>query len=219
MLKQWIKTCLLTATLLAAGTANAAITEGKEYKALAKPQPVAVAGKQEVIEFFWYGCPHCFAIEPHVEAWEAKLPKNVNFRRVHVMWDGRNDLEGHAKIFLALEAMGLTRRHQMAVFKAIQQDRIELRREEALFEWIGKQGIDVNKFKANYNGFSTKAQLNKLSAMSRDYNVDGVPMFVVNGKWVTSPSMVGKEDDTITKVINELLAKDKTAPKSAPAKK
>jgi thiol:disulfide interchange protein DsbA len=213
MLKQWIKTFVVTASLLAA-TGAYAFTEGKEYKALAKPQPVAVAGKQEVIEFFWYGCPHCFAIEPAVEAWEAKLPKNVNFRRVHVMWDGRNDMEGHAKIFLALEGMGLTKKHQMAVFKAIQQDRIELRKEDVLFDWVKKQGIDVNKFKANYNGFSTKNQLNKLSEMTKNYAVDGVPMFVVNGKWVTSPSMVGREDDTITKVINELLNKSK-----APAKK
>ncbi|WP_373974166.1 thiol:disulfide interchange protein DsbA/DsbL [Chitinibacter sp. SCUT-21] len=212
MLKQWIKTFVITASLLAAAGANA-FTEGKEYKALAKPQPVAVAGKQEVIEFFWYGCPHCFAIEPAVEAWEAKLPKNVNFRRVHVMWDGRNDMEGHAKIFLALEAMGLTKKHQMAVFKAIQQDRVELRKEDVLFDWVKKQGIDVNKFKANYNGFSTKNQLNKLSEMTKTYAVDGVPMFVVNGKWVTSPSMVGREDGTITNVINELLKQ------KAPAKK
>jgi thiol:disulfide interchange protein DsbA len=213
MLKQWIKTFVVTASLLAATGAHA-FTEGKEYKALAKPQPVAVAGKQEVIEFFWYGCPHCFAIEPAVEAWEAKLPNNVNFRRVHVMWDGRNDMEGHARIFLALEGMGLTKKHQMAVFKAIQQDRIELRKEDVLFDWVKKQGLDVNKFKANYNGFSTKNQLNKLSEMTKNYAVDGVPMFVVNGKWVTSPSMVGREDDTITKVINELLNKSK-----APAKK
>jgi thiol:disulfide interchange protein DsbA len=212
MLKHWIKTIVVSATLLAAAGAQA-FTEGKEYKALAKPQPVAVAGKQEVIEFFWYGCPHCFAVEPVVEAWEAKLPKNVNFRRVHVMWDGRNDMEGHARIFLALEGMGLTKKHQMAVFKAIQQDRIELRKEDVLFDWVKKQGLDLAKFKTNYNGFSTKMQLNKLSEMTRNYAVDGVPTFIVNGKWVTSPSMVGREDGTITKVIDSLLSKNAGAKK------
>ncbi|WP_410499724.1 thiol:disulfide interchange protein DsbA/DsbL [Chitinibacter sp. S2-10] len=206
MLQHWIKSLLISVSLLAAGTTYA-ITEGKDYKALAKPQPLAVAGKQEVIEFFWYGCPHCAAVEPSVEKWEAKLPASVNFRRVHVMWDGRSDMEGHAKIFLALEGMGLTKKHQIAVFNAIQKERIELRKEDVLFNWVKKQGIDLAKFKANYNGFSTKMQLNKLSEMTRTYAVDSVPMFIVNGKWVTSPSMAGGEGDEVTKVINELLAK------------
>ncbi|MBM5572428.1 MULTISPECIES: thiol:disulfide interchange protein DsbA/DsbL [Deefgea] len=211
MLKNWIKTVVLAASLLSASSAFA-FTEGKDFKALSKPMPVAVAGKQEVIEFFWYGCPHCYAVEPHVEAWAAKLPKDVNFRRVHVMWDGRNDMEGHAKIFLALQALGLDGKHQQAVMKAIQTDRIELRNEAKLLEWVKSQGIDVAKFKAVYNGFSTNAQLKNLAAMTRDYQIDGVPTFIVNGKWVTSPAMVGAEDATITKMLDELIAKGRKAP-------
>lgn len=215
MLKKWIKTVVLAASLLSTSAAFA-FTEGKDFKALSKPMPVAVAGKQEVIEFFWYGCPHCFSVEPYVESWAAKLPKDVNFRRVHVMWDGRNDMEGHAKIFLALQAMGLDGKHQKAVMKAIQTDRIELRDEAKLLDWVKKQGIDVAKFKANYNGFSTNVQLKNLATMTRDYQVDGVPMFIVNGKWVTSPSMVGAEDATLTKMLDELIAKGRQA---APKKK
>jgi len=211
MLKNWIKTVVLTASLLSTSAAFA-FTEGKDFKALSKPMPVAVAGKQEVIEFFWYGCPHCYAVEPHVEAWAAKLPKDVNFRRVHVMWDGRNDMEGHAKIFLALQALGLDGKHQQAVMKAVQTDRIELRNEAKLLEWVKSQGIDVAKFKAVYNGFSTNAQLKNLATMTRDYQIDGVPTFIVNGKWVTSPAMVGAEDATITKMLDELIAKGRKAP-------
>jgi thiol:disulfide interchange protein DsbA len=211
MLKNWIKTVVLAASLMSASAAFA-FTEGKDFKAQAKPMPVAVAGKQEVIEFFWYGCPHCFAVEPYVEEWAAKLPKDVNFRRVHVMWDGRNDMEGHAKIFLALQAMGLDAKYQMAVMKAVQADRIELRNEAKLFEWVKSQGIDVDKFKANYNGFSTNVQLKNLATMTRDYQIDGVPTFIVNGKWVTSPAMVGSEDATITKMLDELIAKGRKAP-------
>ena len=144
MLKNWIKTVVLAASLISASAAFA-LTPGKEYKALTPAKPVAVAGKAEVIEFFWYGCPHCFAVEPHVESWAAKLPKDVNFRRVHVMWDGRNDMEGHAKLFLALQAMGIEGKYQMAVMKAIQSDKIELRDEAKLFDWVKKQGIDVAK--------------------------------------------------------------------------
>jgi thiol:disulfide interchange protein DsbA len=212
MLKNWIKTVVLAASLMSASTAFA-FTEGKDFKALSKPLPVAVAGKQEVIEFFWYGCPHCFSVEPVIKEWSAKLPKDVNFRRVHVMWDGRNDMEGHAKIFLALKTMGLEGKHQMAVMKAVQQDRIELRNEAKLFEWVKSQGIDVAKFKASYNAFSTNVELKNLAKMTMDYQVDGVPMFIVNGKWVTSPSMVGANDATLTKMLDELIAKGRAAPK------
>ncbi|MGL4994682.1 MAG: thiol:disulfide interchange protein DsbA/DsbL [Deefgea sp.] len=212
MLKNWIKTVVLAASLMSASAAFA-LTEGKDFKALSKPMPVAVTGKQEVIEFFWYGCPACFSVEPAVEAWAAKLPKDVNFRRVHVMWDGRNDMEGHAKIFLALQTMGLDGKHQKAVMKAIQTDRIELRDEAKLFEWVKSQGIDAAKFKAAYNGFSTNAQLKNLATMTRDYQIEGVPTFIVNGKWVTSPSMVGANDANFTKALDELIAKGRAAPK------
>nr|WP_315169117.1 thiol:disulfide interchange protein DsbA/DsbL [uncultured Deefgea sp.] len=212
MLKNWIKTVVLAASLMGASSAFA-MTEGKDFKALSKPMPVAVAGKQEVIEFFWYGCPACFAVEPAVEAWAAKLPKDVNFRRVHVMWDGRNDMEGHAKIFLALQTLGMDAKQQKTVMKAIQTDRIELRDEAKLLQWVKKQGIDVAKFKAAYNGFSTNAQLKNLATMTRDYQIEGVPTFIVNGKWVTSPSMVGANDANFTKILDELIAKDRAAPK------
>jgi thiol:disulfide interchange protein DsbA len=213
MLNTWLKRLLITTTLLTASLAHAELREGVEYKKMAKPQAVAVAGKSEVIEFFWYGCPHCFTVAPYVEDWASKLPANVNFRRVHVAWPGRSDMAGHTKIFIALQAMGLEAKQQLAVMTAVQKDRIELRKEDVLFAWIKKQGIDVAKFKAQYNSFSSSAQLSKLEQMTRDYQVDGVPMFVVNGKYVTSPAMVGAEDGTITKVIDELLAKDKPAAK------
>lgn len=212
MLKNWIKTVVLAASLMSTSAAFA-LTEGKEFKALSKPMPVAAAGKQEVIEFFWYGCPACFGVEPTIEAWAAKLPKDVNFRRVHVMWDGRNDMEGHAKIFLALQTMGLDGKQQKAVMKAIQTDRIELRDEAKLLDWVKKQGIDVAKFKAAYNSFSTNVQLKNLAKMTQDYQIEGVPTFIVNGKWVTSPSMVGANDANFTKVLDELIAKGRAAPK------
>lgn len=207
MLKAWLKTAVLTVGLFAAGVVHAALVEGKDYKLLAKPQPLEVQGKLEVIEFFWYGCPHCFKIEPFVEAWAKKLPSDVNFRRVHVMWSGRSDIEAHARIFATLQAMGIDKQHQMAVFNAVQRDRIELRRDGTLNDWLKKQGIDQAKYKAA--GFSSNMVLKKLEQMSVDYAVDGVPMFVVNGKYVTSPAMLGKEDDTITRALDELLAAER----------
>ncbi len=207
MRKAWLKSMVLAVGFLAAGIAHASLVEGKDYKLMAQPKPVEVQGKLEVIEFFWYGCPHCYRIEPFVEDWAKKLPDDVNFRRVHVVWPGRSDIEAHAKIFATLQAMNLDKQYQMAVFNAVQRDRIELRREGTLNDWLKKQGIDLAKYRAA--GFSSNMTLKKLEKMSVDYAVDGVPMFVVNGKYVTSPAMLGKEDGTITRAIDELLAAER----------
>ncbi len=136
---RWLKAMFMAVGLLTASVAaHADIKEGTEYKLLTPAQPVAVPGKIEVIEFFWYGCPHCFHIEPYVEAWAAKLPKDVNFRRAHVVWQGRNDIIAHAKIFIALNTMGIAGKYQQAVFNAIQQDGLELRKDDVLFDWVKK---------------------------------------------------------------------------------
>ncbi|MBB5192376.1 thiol:disulfide interchange protein DsbA [Silvimonas terrae] len=214
---RWIKSLLLAVGFVAATVAHADIKEGTEYKLMAQPVPVQVPGKIEVIEFFWYGCPHCFHVEPFVEQWAAKLPSDVNFIRYHVVWQGRSDIEAHAKIFIALNQMGIAGKYQQAVFNAIQRDNIELRRPEALFDWVKKQGIDVNKFKAAYNSFSANAELGKLSQLVETYHIDGVPTFVVNGKFVTAPSMVGKEDGTVLTVIDQLIAKERATMKPAAA--
>lgn len=213
MFKNWLKNIVLAAGLLAAGATQAALKEGKDYKLMATPRAVEAAGKLEVIEFFWYGCPHCYTIEPYVDAWAKKLPADVSFRRVHVMWPGRPDIEAHAKLFVALQAMGLEGKYQRAVMDAVQRDRVELRKDGPLNDWLKKQGIDQARFKASYSGFSSGVALKKLEQLSRDYAVDGVPMFVVNGKYVTSPAMLGKEDDTITRAVDELLAQERKRPK------
>lgn len=209
MKKSWVKYAVLLAGFLLATTSQAALKEGKEFKTLPQAHAVEVPGKLEVIEFFWYGCPHCKTIEPFVHSWAQKLPKDVNFRRVHVMWPGRPDIEAHAKIFVALRAMGLDSKYQQAVMDAVQRDRIELRRDSAMNDWLKKQGIDQAKFRANYDSFNSGIAMKKLEQLSREYAVDGVPMFIVNGKYVTSPVMVGKEDGTITQVIDELLTRER----------
>lgn len=204
MLKKAIQTLFIGVALFGAVSAHAAV-EGKDYKKMATPRAVADASRMEVIEFFWYGCSHCYTIEPVMAAWAQKLPKDVNYRRVHVVWPGRSDLEGHARLFLALQAMGLESKYALSVFGAIQRERIELRREKTLFDWVQKQGIDLGKFKAAYNGFSVSMQLNAMTKMTQDYGIDGVPAIIVNGKWVTGPSVHGREDATITRVIDEML--------------
>ena len=220
---RWLKTVLVSFGFLAASmVAHADIKEGTDYKPMINPQPVEQPGKIEVIEFFWFGCPHCFHVEPYVEEWAARLPSDVNFRRVHVVWQGRNDIAAHAKIYVALQQMGIEAKYQQAVFNAIQKDGLELRKDDVLFDWVKKQGIDVAKFKSVYGSFSTGVELNKLNKMVTDYQIDGVPMFIVNGKFVTAPSMVGTEDGKVLTVIDQLIARErggKPAPAAAAARK
>lgn len=210
---KWLKGILFGLGLLAAGLAQAEIKEGRDYKLLNPAKQVEVPGKIEVIEFFWYGCPHCRTIEPFVDSWAKKLPKDVNFRRVHVVWPGRNEIEVDAKLFAALQAMGLDGKLQAAIFKTAQQDRNLLRREATLFDWLKKQSVDVNQFKSHYSGFSNNLALKKLEQTTLNYGIDGVPVFVVNGKYFTSPGLLGKEDGTITRVLDELIAKERPASK------
>lgn len=208
MLKSWIKYVVLLTGILLAGASQAALKEGKDYKVLPQPRAVEVPGKLEVIEFFWYGCPHCYKVEPFVSAWAKKLPKDVNFRRIHVLWQGRPDIEAHAKIFVALQAMGLDQKYQQAVMDAIQRDRLELRRDDVMSAWLKKQGIDEAKFRANYGSFSSAVSMKKLEQATRDYAVDGVPMFFVNGKY-----MLAAESETIAGMLDELLDKERQAKK------
>ena len=208
---KWLKGLFFGLGLLAASLAQAEVKEGRDYKLITPAKQVEVPGKIEVIEFFWYGCPHCKTLEPVVESWAKKLPKDVNFRRVHILWPGRNDISAHAKLFVALQAMGQDVRLQPAIFKAVQQDRIELRRESTLFDWLKKQNVDINQFKSNYGTFTSDIALKKLEQTTLTYGIDGVPAFVVNGKYFTAPSMIGKEDETMTRVLDELIAKERPA--------
>lgn len=210
MLKKAIQTLFIGAALCGAVGVQAAV-EGKDYKKMPVQQSVEDASRLEVIEFFWYGCSHCYSIEPHMAAWAQKLPKDVNFRRVHVVWPGRSDLEGHARLFLALQTMGIEHKYGLAVFNAVQRERIELRREKNLFDWVQKQGIDLNKFKSAYSSFSVNMQLNRLAQLTKNYQIEGVPAIVVNGKWLTGPSVHGREDANVTRIIDEMLNAERQA--------
>lgn len=197
---------LFALSILTSSIVNANITEGKDYTRLPTAQPTT-PGKIEVIEFFWYGCSHCYTIEPYIDAWAKKLPTDVIFRREHIAWPGRADLIPHAKLYYTLNTMGLT--HKLDAFKAIQQDRLELRREDTLFDWVAKEGVDVKQFKNVYHSFGTQSQVARAQDMTKRYAINAVPTFVVNGKYQTSPGLIGKEDGTITTVLDALITKER----------
>jgi thiol:disulfide interchange protein DsbA len=184
-------------------SAQAEIAEGRDYTILSHPQP-ADEKSIEVIEFFWYGCPHCYELHPRIKAWLKRMPGDVSFRYVPAVFRA-NWIPG-AKTFYALEALGMRDKLHDKVYDAIHLDKIDLTNEEILFDWIAKQGVDRQKFIDAYNSFAVQNQVTRTTRMSKDYGLSGVPTVVVDGKYLTSGRMGSTPDDTI-RTMEELIEK------------
>ncbi|HEX7384281.1 MAG TPA: thiol:disulfide interchange protein DsbA/DsbL [Burkholderiaceae bacterium] len=164
--------------------------EGQQYVRLSQPQPVLTPGKVEVIEFFWYGCPHCFEFEPMLEAWIKTLPADVAFRRVPVAFRDE-PFTAHQKIFYALDAMGLVDSMQMKVFNAIHRERKHMDKPAEIAEFMQKNGVDSAKFMDIYNSFAVQTKTRQARALAEAYKIDGVPALGIGGRYYTSGSLAG----------------------------
>lgn len=161
---------------------------GKDYQVLGTRAPVdAPAGKIEVVEFFWYNCPHCNAFEPTLQAWIPKLPKDVAFRRVPVAF--RDDFVPQQRFYYALESMGLVDKLQAKVFNAIHTERQDLTKPEAIAAWVEKQGVDVKAFTQAFNSFTTASKISKATQLQNQYKIEGVPSLGVAGRFLTDAGM------------------------------
>jgi thiol:disulfide interchange protein DsbA len=168
--------------------------EGKHYRTLAQRLPTAVpAGKIEVIEFFWYGCPHCNAFEPVLSPWVKKLPADVVFHRVHVGF--RPAFKPQQQLAAALEGMGLIEQMQAKVFAAIHAQNVRLDRPEQIIEFVASQGVDKAKFTEMYSSFGVQSKVRQGEQLAAAYKVDGVPAIGIHGRFYTSPSMAAGGDD------------------------
>ncbi len=183
---------------------HAEVVDGKDFTILKNPQPTQDSGKIEVLEFFWYGCPHCYSLHPHLKTWLMNVPDDVSFRYVPATL--RPNWVAAAKIFYAIEAMGLINDLHDKIYDAMHRDKIDLNNETALFDWIEKNGVDRKKFESTYNSFSVQNQVARSTQMTRQYQLSGVPALVVNGKYLTSGRMGGTPQDTI-KTLEALISK------------
>ena len=176
------------------GVAAAEITKGSNYELLAQPQPTESKGKIEVLEFFWYACPHCYHLEPPLMAWLKRKPADVEFRPVPAVLD--SSWQQLARTYYAFEAMGLTEKLHGELFNAIHRERAldprALARDpKPLFDWVAAKGVDRQKFVDTYNSFSVSNRTQRASDLSRSYDVPHTPVLVVDGRYLTSPSMKG----------------------------
>lgn len=184
------------------------IQADKQYTVLESPVPVSEPGKIEVVELFWYGCPHCYAFEPTINGWAAKLPADVNFHRVPAMFGGIWDI--HGQMFITLEVMGVEHKVHTAVFEAIHKDHKMFKTPEEFADFVATQGVDKTKFMETYNSFAVKGLVKKYKDLAVAYGATGVPTMIVNGKYRFDLGSSGGAEETLH-VADTLIEKERAA--------
>jgi thiol:disulfide interchange protein DsbA len=190
--------------------ATAAFAQGgPQYTELKPPQPTIGEGsKIEVVEFFWYGCPHCYSIEPMVEQWKKTLPPEAVFRPFPAVFNAR---WGHdAAIFYTFEALGVLDKVHRAFFDAIHLDHLRTDDPKALAEWVKSRGIDPKKFDDTMNSFSVQAKVRRAAQLTAAYKIDGTPAFAVAGRYTVSAEQGGSREGML-KTVSYLVDKVKNA--------
>lgn len=182
---------LAAASLLPAARAQGAPVEGKHYARLAQAL-AGTPGKIEVVEFFLYTCPACFAFDPQLEAWVHQLPADVSFRRVPVGTQAMHKLQ--QRMFHALQAMGaLTPAVHAGIFNAIHRGGATVADEAAAIALVGRLGVDTAKFKQTLGSFAVQNRAAQGLKLSEQSGATGVPTLVIAGRWRTGPGMAGEQ--------------------------
>ena len=170
--------------------------EGKHYTRLQQPAAVQAAdGKVEVVEFFWYGCPHCHALEPTLEAWAKQLPPDVVLRRSPVAFGAIH--ETHGRIYFALEALGQVGAMHRKVFNALHGQKLRLDKEADIVAFMAANGVDGPKFAEAFKSFTVQTRSRQSKQLADAYRIDSVPTLGVQGRFVTSASLAGSNEGAL----------------------
>ena len=181
----------------------AAYEKGRHYYELPFSQPVETGGKIEVREFFWYGCPSCYTLEPVLASWLQRIPANARFVRtpgVAPRW------LIHAQAFYAIESLGATGKLHRAFFDAIHKQNRVLNTEERVARFVAEHGIDRKEFHRAFNSFGVRLKLKKAIWLNKNFGINSVPALVVDGKYLTSPTIAGGNKAAM-KVVDYLIDK------------
>ena len=165
--------------------------EGVDFRVLPVAQPTESKGKVEVIEFFWYGCPHCAEFDPDLQAWVKKQGKDVVFKRVPIAF--REDFLPHSQMFYAFEAIGKGDAYTTKVLNAIHVEHKSLLKENDISDWVASQGLDAKAFMKAYSSFGVITKAKAANKIGEAYRIDGVPTVAIQGKYETSPSIAGNK--------------------------
>ena len=175
---------------------------GVDFSELRPTQPVQAEGKIEVIEFFWYGCPHCYSLQPLMEKWIPRLPADVHFRRVPAVFN--DNWARDAAIFYTFEALGVLERLHRPLFDAIHRDRLNTQNPAARNEWLEKNGVDVKKFEDAFKSFGVQSKVRRAAQLSASYRIDGTPALAVQGRYTVSAEQ-GRTQDGMLSTADYLI--------------
>lgn len=195
---------------MASGIARAAeFEEGVEYKRVAE-QPTETGDKIEVLEFFWYGCPHCYQFEPVLSNWLKTKPNNVEFVRVPAVF--RPEWKVHARTYYALQAMGVGEKYHTDIFHAIHKDKKNIFSFDAMTDFLVSKGVNKEEFEAAYNSFAIDGQVRKAIKKIKAYAITGVPAMGVNGKYLVGGKEAGTYENKL-RIVDYLIKKEAAAAK------
>jgi thiol:disulfide interchange protein DsbA len=190
------------------------LEEGKNFRVVTPPQPTLSGDKVEVMEIFWYGCPHCHHFEPFITKWLETLPADVAFRRFPAIF--RENWVPAARAFYTAEALGVSDKMHPALFKAIHEEQLELRSNEQWAEFFAGLGVSEADFLKAWDSIEVATKVREAMAQVQNYGIEGVPAVIIGGKYQTSAGMEGVGDyDTLLKVVNALVDKVRTEAKPA----
>lgn len=199
---------LATASLFGAVAQAEPIQAGKEYVELSSPVPLSKPGKIEVVELFWYGCPHCYQFESTINPWIEQLPEDVNFVRIPALFGGV--WNAHGQLFITLQNMQVEQKVHDAIFDAIHKQGKKLATPDEMAEFLAEQGLDKDAFLKTYNSFGVKSQMEKAKKLAMAYQISGVPVMIVNGKYRFDLGSAGGPQQTL-QVADQLIAKERAA--------
>ena len=184
--------------------ARAEFTEGRQYMQLPFPTAVETGNKVEVREIFWYGCSHCYVLEPGLTRWLKKLPANVQFVRTPAT--AAPHWQIHAQTYYTFDALGTLEKLHDVFFKAVQEQPGALKDEKGIADFVARHGIDRKKFTEAFNSFGVRLKLEKAKQVNQDLNINSVPTLVVDGIYITSAAMAGGEE-AMFKLLDQLISK------------
>jgi thiol:disulfide interchange protein DsbA len=187
-----------------------ALKSGTDYDLVNPAQPTEDPAKIEVIEFFWYGCPHCLHFEPHISEWLKHKPANVTFIRQPAVFNAR--WGAHAKAYFTAQALGVDEKMHADFFDSIQNKRMPLESEDDLAKFFAAHGVKEDDFHKAYRSFAVDSKMRQAEGMAGRYGVDGTPAIIVNGKYRVSAGLAKSLENMIS--ITDALIKQESAGKA-----
>jgi len=200
---------VLCGLFLIAGSAQAIdYKENIQYQKVVPAQPITTGNKIEVVEMFWYGCPHCNHLEPYVNRWLKKKAKDVELVRIPAIF--RPSWELHARAFYTAQILGVLDKTHDAMFDAIHKLRKPMNNEKEIMDFFAEHGVKNADFKRVFHSFAVEAKVRRARDMSQRYGIDGVPTLIVDGKYRTNAELAGNSAN-IFKVVDFLVDQERKA--------